>query len=208
MKISKDAKLAVFLVAALVIILTVALLGYVDNGSVIVLIVSLYVVYIPLSILVYRAIKRRTEDKREDERQLLISFGLTFVFVTLIMTNAAVWTVSSVPGRSFVNEDNKIVLKPIIGKSRVIPFSEATEYGLTDSLLNNLVRTNGMELGRYRSGCYEDKATGQKFYLFMSGKGERKCFEYEDCIYVVDSWEGAGVFGAAGPEDNHPNESP
>ncbi len=189
MKLSKDAKLAVFLVAALVIILTIALLGYVDNGSVVVMIVSLYVVYIPLSILTYRAIKRRTEDKREDERQLLISFGLTFVFVAVIMINAVVWTISSVPGKSFVNENDEIVLKPIIGKSTVIPSSEVTEYELTDSLLNKLVRTNGMGLGRYRSGYYENKKTGQKYYLFMSGKGERKCFGYDGLIYVVDGWE-------------------
>ncbi len=189
MKISKDARLAVFLVAALVIILTVALLGYVENGSVIVLIVSLYVVYIPLSIWTYRAIKRKTEDKREEERQLIISFGLTFVFVMVIMVNAVVWTVSSVPGKSFVNDDNEIVFKPMIGKSVFIPASETTEYELTDSLLNKLVRINGMELGSYRSGYYENKNTGQKFYLFMSGKGERKSFEYCGRIYVVDSWE-------------------
>ncbi len=189
MKISKDAKLAVFLVASLVIILTVALLDYVDNRSVIILIVSLYVVYIPLSVWAYRAIQRKTAGKREDERQLLISFGLTFVFVVVILLNAAVWTVSSIPGKSFVNDDNEIVLKPMIGKSVFIPASETTEYKLADSLLNKLVRTNGMAFGSYRSGYYENKNTGQKFYLFMSGKGEWKCFEHCGRIYVVDSWE-------------------
>ncbi len=190
MKLSKDARLAVFLVAALVIILTIALLDYVENRSVIVLIVSLYVVYIPLSIWAYRAIKRKTADKGEEERQLLISFGLTFVFVLVIMANAAVWIVSSVPGRSFMNDNNEIVLKPMFGKPIIIPASDAVEYELADSLMNGLVRTNGMELGRYRSGFYESENTGQKFYLFMSGKGERICFEYDDCIYVVDSWSG------------------
>ncbi len=189
MKISKDAKLAVFLVAALVIILTVALLGYVDNGSVIVLIVSLYVVYVPLSIWTYRAIKKKAADKKEDERQLRISFGLTFVFVLVVMVNAAVWTVSSVPGRSFVNENNEIVLKPIIGKPIIIPASETIEYELTDSVITGLVRTNGMEFGRYRSGYYEDKKTGQRFFLFISGKGDRKYFEHDDIIYVTDSWK-------------------
>ncbi len=189
MKISKDARLAVFLVASLVIVLTVALLGFVENGSVIVMIVSLYVVYIPLSIWVYRAIKRKTEDKSEEERQLLISFGLTFLFVSVILANAAVWTVSSVPGRSFVNDNNEIVLKPMIGRAIVIPVSEAVEYEPVDSVMNNLVRTNGMGLGRYRSGYYENKSTGQKFYLFMSGRGEAKGFEYDGLIYVADSWD-------------------
>ncbi len=189
MKISKDARLAVFLVAALVIILTVALLGHVENSSVIVLIVSLYAVYIPLSIFAYRVIKRRTENKGEDERQLLISFGLTFVFVVVILLNAAVWTVSSVPGKSFLNENNEVVLKPMVGKPILIPTSEIIEYEFTDSLMTGLVRTNGLELGRYRSGDYENKSSGQKFYLFMSGRGEKKCFEYEGLIYVTDSWE-------------------
>ncbi len=189
MKISKDAGLAAFLVAVLVIVLTVALLDFVDNGSVIGLIASLYVIYIPLSIPAYRFIKRKTEDKREEERQLLISFGLTVLFVIIIMVNAAVWTVSSVPGRSFVNDNNEIVLKPIIGRPIVIPVSETVEYEFADSLMNVLVRTNGMELGRYRSGLYENRNTGQQFYLFISGRGNKKIFEYDGCIYVADSWE-------------------
>ncbi len=189
MTISKDARLAAFLVSALVIILTIALIGFVDNASVIILIASLYVVYIPLSILAYRAIKRKTEDKGEEERQLLISFGLTFIFVAVLVVNAAVWTVSSVPGKSYVNGSNEIVLKPMIGKAIVIPVSETVEYEQADSLLNNAVRTEGMGLGRYRSGYYEDKSTGQKLYLFMSGKGDRKIFGHNGLVYVTDGWD-------------------
>ncbi len=189
MKISKDARLAIFLVSALVIILTIALMGSVDNPSVVVLIVSLYVVYIPLSILAYRAIKRKTEDKGEEERQLLISFGLTFIFIAVLMVNAAAWTLSTVPGKSYVNDNNEIVLKPIVGRATVIPVSETVEYEMTDSLLNNVVRTNGMGLGRYRSGYYENKNTGQKLYLFMSGKGDRKAFGHNGLIYVTDGWD-------------------
>ncbi len=91
------------------------------------------------------------------------------------------------PKKAYINERNEIVLKTMLGISHVIPLDETTECEFTDSMLTNLIRTNGLSLGKYNTGNFRNLKTKQKFYLFLCGKGEKKCFVYKDYIYVVDN---------------------
>ncbi len=93
------------------------------------------------------------------------------------------------PRKTYINEQNEIVLKNVIGKDRTIPAAEIIEHEFTDSLMMNLVRTNGFGMGTYRSGYFKNTATGRKFYLFLTGKDEKRCFEHEGLIYIVDGWK-------------------
>ncbi len=79
------------------------------------------------------------------------------------------------------------MLKTYIGKPHTIPLSKAVECEMSDSLMKNLIRTNGLSLGKYKTGYFRNLRTKQKLYLFLCGKGEKKCFEYNGYIYVVDN---------------------
>ncbi len=91
------------------------------------------------------------------------------------------------PKKAYINERNELVLQTVLGISRVIPLEETTAYEMTDSLLSSLIRTNGLSLGKYHTGYFRNLKTKQKFYLFLSGAGEKKCFEYKGYIYIVDN---------------------
>ena len=117
--------------------------------------------------------------------QIIISVFLTLAIlggVTLLLL--AYW-----PKDASVNDKNELILKTTIGSPTIIPLSETKELEMTDSLLKNLIRTNGLSLMKYQYGYFKNMKTKQKLFLFMKGKEEKKCFEYDGRIYVVDSWE-------------------
>ncbi len=91
------------------------------------------------------------------------------------------------PKKAYINKQNELVLKPVLGTARVIPLSETTACEMSDTLLSHLIRTNGLSLGRYQTGYFRNRHTKQKLYLFLCGKGEKKCFVYDGYIYVVDN---------------------
>ncbi len=123
-------------------------------------------------------------DKGGEERQVCIAFALIFALIMVFILNLP----TGMPRRTYINDRNEIILKDIVGTAQKIPMKEITEREMSDSLLMNLVRTNGFGMGTYRSGFFENTVTGQKMYLFLTGKKQKRCFEYEGLLYIVDDY--------------------
>ena len=113
----------------------------------------------------------------------------------LIITFVVLQIVASFPYSSYVNEDI-ITLEYKLGKKVIIHLSEISvinQVNSSDQLFQDLIRTNGLALGTYRTGYFQNRKTGQKLYLFISGNQPLVMFKYQDLIYVVDDWGEKGV---------------
>ncbi len=105
------------------------------------------------------------------------------VFIGVVLLILALF-----PKKAFINKQNELVLKFTLGNSRVVPLAETTAYEYSEELLTSLIRTAGLSLfGKYHTGYFWNVKTKQKFYLFLFGKGEKRCFVYNGRIYVVDN---------------------
>ncbi len=184
MKLSKDAWMAILVVAIGVIPSVVPLLWHLEFHSNRIVVISLIFIYLPLSFIIYKVIQRKMSDKSSDERQACTGFALIFVFIAIIILNLP----AGMPRKTYINERNEIILRNVVGRDQTIPLEEITIHEISDSLLMNLVRTNGFSMGTYRSGYFKNRTTGRRLYLFLTGKEEKRCFEYEGLTYVVDSW--------------------
>ena len=87
-----------------------------------------------------------------------------------------------------VNEDGNLQLSTYIGKAQLIPVDEIIITEMPEGLLSHLIRTNGMSLGKINYGHFKNTKTGQKMFLYLTGKGSRICFTYNGKLYVVDDW--------------------
>ncbi len=111
------------------------------------------------------------------------------VLMLAIFVGVALLTVSYWPKKVSVNDRNELVFEKVLGKPKIISLSGIKELEMNDSILKNLIRTNGLSLFKYQYGYFWNMKTKQDLFLFLTGKKERKCFEYDGRIYVVDSWE-------------------
>ena len=105
----------------------------------------------------------------------------TFLFVVGVML--AHW-----PKGISVNENGKIQLSTYIGKPQLIPVDEISITEVPEGMLKHLIRTNGMSLGKINYGHFKNTKTGQKMFLYLTGRKSRICFTYNGELYVVDDW--------------------
>ena len=87
-----------------------------------------------------------------------------------------------------IYENDKIQLSTYIGKPQLIPVDDISIIEMPDGLLNHLIRTNGMSLGKINYGHFKNTKTGQKMFLYLTGKESKICFTYNGELYVVDDW--------------------
>ena len=87
-----------------------------------------------------------------------------------------------------VNENDEIQLSTYIGKPRLIPVEEIIITEMPEGLLKHLIRTNGMSLGKINYGHFKNTKTGQKMFLYLTGRESKICFTYNGELYVVDDW--------------------
>ena len=87
-----------------------------------------------------------------------------------------------------VNENDEIQLSTYIGKPQLIPVDDISITEMPEGLLNHLIRTNGMSLGKINYGHFKNTKTGQKMFLYLTGKESKICFTYNGKLYVVDDW--------------------
>ena len=87
-----------------------------------------------------------------------------------------------------VNKNGQIQLSTYIGKPRLIPVDEISVTEVPEGLLSHLIRTNGMSLGKINYGHFKNTKTGQKMFLYLTGKESKICFTYNGELYVVDDW--------------------
>ncbi len=112
----------------------------------------------------------------------------TTTWITIaILIGVVLLVLASFPKKAHINQQDELVLTTALGISQTIPLAETTAYEYSDALLTNLIRTNGLSLGKYKTGYFKNTQTKQKLYLFLSGEGEKRCFEYDGRIYVVDN---------------------
>ena len=111
----------------------------------------------------------------------IVIIAVTFLVVVGVML--AYW-----PKGISVNENDKIELVTYIGKPQLIPTDELSIIEMPEGLLTHLIRTNGMSLGKINYGHFKNTKTGQKMFLYLTGKESKICFTYNGELYVVDDW--------------------
>jgi hypothetical protein len=111
----------------------------------------------------------------------IVIIAVTFLVVVGVML--AYW-----PKGISVNENDEIQLSTYIGKPQLIPTDELSIIEMPDGLLSHLIRTNGMSLGKINYGRFKNTKTGQKMFLYLTGKESKVSFTYNGELYVVDDW--------------------
>ncbi len=111
----------------------------------------------------------------------IIIIAVTFLVVVGVMLTY--W-----PKGISVNENGQIQLSTFIGKPQLIHVDEITITEMPEGMLNHLIRTNGMSLGKINYGHFKNTKTGQKMLLYLTGKVNKICFTYNGELYVVDDW--------------------
>ena len=111
----------------------------------------------------------------------IVIIAVSFLVVVGVML--AYW-----PKGISVNENGKIQLSTYMGKPQLIPVDEISITEMPEGLLDHLIRTNGMSLGKINYGHFKNTKTGQKMFLYLTGKESKICFTYKGELYVVDDW--------------------
>ena len=117
----------------------------------------------------------------------------TAMILTIIIIAVSFFVVVGVmltywPKGISVNENGKIQLSTYIGKPQLIPVDGISINEMPEGLLKHLIRTNGMSLGKINYGHFKNTKTGQKMFLYLTGKESKICFTYNGELYVVDDW--------------------
>lgn len=117
----------------------------------------------------------------------------TAMIVTIVIIAATSLVVVGVllaywPKGITVNENGQVQLSTYLGKPRLIPVDDISVTEVPEGLLSHLIRTNGMSLGKINYGHFKNTKTGQKMFLYLTGKGSKVCFTYNGDLYVVDDW--------------------
>ena len=111
----------------------------------------------------------------------VVIIAVTFLVVVGVML--AYW-----PKGISVNGNDEIQLGTYIGKPQLIPVDEISIIEMPEGLFNHLIRTNGMSLGKINYGHFKNTKTGQRMFLYLTGKESKVCFTYNGELYVVDDW--------------------
>ena len=111
----------------------------------------------------------------------IVIIAVTFLVVVGVML--AYW-----PKGISLNENNEIQLSTYIGKPQLIPVKDISITEMPEGLLNHLIRTNGMSLGKINYGHFKNTKCGQKMFLYLTGKESKIRFTYNGDLYVVDDW--------------------
>ena len=115
-------------------------------------------------------------------------FVTTILPTVLILAGIVIFLMTYWPSGITVDQDNNINLGVVIGKGHKIPADEITISEVPDGLLSHLIRTNGLSLGKINYGKFKNTRSGQKVFLYLTGKEDKVCFEYDEVLYVVDDW--------------------
>ena len=117
-----------------------------------------------------------------------INLMTSILLVILFLAGAVLFMMSYWPSGVTVDQNNNINLGVVIGKGHKIPADEITITEVPDGLLSHLIRTNGLSLGKIKYGKFKNTKSGQKMFLYLTGKEDKVCFEYDGVLYVVDDW--------------------
>ena len=108
---------------------------------------------------------------------------ITVTFLVVVGVMLAYW-----PKGISITENDEIQLSTYMGKPQLIPVDDISIIEMPEGLLKHLIRTNGMSLGKINYGHFKNTKTGQKMFLYLTGKESIVCFTYKGELYVVDDW--------------------
>ena len=108
---------------------------------------------------------------------------ITVTFLVVVGVMLAYW-----PKGISITEKDEIQLSTYMGKPQLIPVDDISIIEMPEGLLKHLIRTNGMSLGKINYGHFKNTKTGQKMFLYLTGKESKVCFTYKGELYVVDDW--------------------
>lgn len=112
----------------------------------------------------------------------------SIVLTAVIIIASLALVLVSFPKGITVDKDNNLKLRTVLGSPMRIPVDDIEIIEMPDGLLSHLIRTNGMSMGKYDYGRYMNTKTGQKMFLYFTGKPEKVCFKYDGQLFVVDDW--------------------
>ena len=113
---------------------------------------------------------------------------ISFLPAILILAGSILFMLTYWPSGITVDQNNNINLGVVIGKGHKIPADEINITEVPDGLLSHLIRTNGLSLGKINYGKFKSTKSGRKMFLYLTGKEDKVCFEYDGALYVVDDW--------------------
>lgn len=89
-----------------------------------------------------------------------------------------------------IEEDARgnIILSTTIGDGDVISKDSIHIITMPDGLMKHLIRTNGAAYGNIKYGHFENTETDTKMFLYLTGKPDTVCFNYNGQLYVTDDW--------------------
>lgn len=116
---------------------------------------------------------------------------ISIIPTILIVAGVFLFMLTYWPTGVIVDQDNNIKLGVVLGKGNKIPADEIDVTDVPGGLLTHLIRTNGMGLGKIKYGKFKNTKSGQKVFLYLTGKDKKVCFEYDGVLYVVDDWRTA-----------------
>lgn len=106
----------------------------------------------------------------------------------LILVGVVLFMLTYWPSGVTIDRNNNISLGVVLGKGHKIPADEITINEVPSDLLSHLIRTNGLSLGKINYGRFKNTKSGQGMFLYLTGKEDKVCFEYDGVLYVVDDW--------------------
>lgn len=114
---------------------------------------------------------------------------ISYISGALIVAGVILLMLASWPSGVTIDQNNNINLEVVLGKGRKIPADNITVSNVSDDVLSHLVRTNGLSIGKIKYGKFKNTKSGQKMFLYLTGKKSPVCFMYDNILYVVDDWK-------------------
>ena len=108
----------------------------------------------------------------------------TVLAAAMMIVGAALLVLGTLPMENKI-ENNTLTVKFVIGK-KVMDISGAEFLPVPDDVNDHLIRTNGTSVGKKKSGNFKNTRTKNKYIFYLTGKGDRVCFELDVKKYLVD----------------------
>lgn len=110
------------------------------------------------------------------------------VILVILLVVISLATLRFIPKRVYLDESSRIILQSYLGKYKVIPLNEIKLTDIPQSSMNHFTRRLGTKVGKKASGLFYNTALKQQYRLFITGRNKVVCFEYQNQLYLVDSW--------------------
>lgn len=120
--------------------------------------------------------------KRKRRMNVLVIFG--GIAYLLVIVGVVFIVLCSIP-RKLRLEGNTLTVEFIVGKKR-IDVTDAKFLPVPEEVHSNMKRVCGASVGKIQSGNFKHRKSGNRYKLYLTGKGEKTYFEVAGTRYLVD----------------------